>query len=446
MAEPEATTAAPNGTTETEKTPAYLDQLEQAVKQAKEFLKAVESSAKKAAVADTKLAELLAKTIESQARADNEALRANQAKEFVEQHSNAAAKLKGSIEVDAAAIATKRAEIETIAQNFTNLRSRSEADATSIASSRKTADEAAKAVTETSGSAAAVQANISETKKTIDSLAQSVREETKTIQSDVAHITTAKESSANLLAAIQKTTATTNELHERAKTAQTAIEALEKAAKAKTESVSELIEKSQVLEKSVTEYEKNLARLQDEFAAMKDKVENLLPGATSAGLASAFCSQKQRFRLPRLAWMGTFLACIAGLLIIASRFHAPDPTWDAIGRELLQRLPFIVPLVWLGIYSGRQYMMSLRIEEDYAYKEAVSTAFEGYKRELASNPEAATRLYDNVLAVISRRPGLIYEGEQNDITPLTPAIEAAHKLIPATVEAVVAKFKGTIVP
>jgi hypothetical protein len=90
------------------------------------------------------------------------------------------------------------------------------------------------------------------------------------------------------------------------------------------------------------------------------------------------------------------------------------------------RLPIVAPLVWLAIYAGRNYMISLRLEEDYAYKEAISTAFEGYKREMEKiaageslNPTPITILCTNVLRAIAERPGRIYEGKHQDINLLT---------------------------
>jgi hypothetical protein len=72
-------------------------------------------------------------------------------------------------------------------------------------------------------------------------------------------------------------------------------------------------------------------------------------------------------------------------------------------------------------------MLALRVEEEYAFKEAVSTAFEGYKREMvgiAASGENAmpplVSLCENVLNALTQRPGRIYEGRHDDITPLTP--------------------------
>ena len=96
--------------------------------------------------------------------------------------------------------------------------------------------------------------------------------------------------------------------------------------------------------------------------------------------------------------------------------------WDEVLRGLTIRLPIVIPLVWLAIYAGRNYMLSLRLEEDYAYKESISVAFEGYKREMtqigtgdAANPSPLMTLCVNVLKAISERPGRIYDGKQQDI-------------------------------
>jgi hypothetical protein len=138
--------------------------------------------------------------------------------------------------------------------------------------------------------------------------------------------------------------------------------------------------------------------------------------------------------------MISFILCIVGLLIIAAigtfnHVISSETNWDSILRDLVQRLPFVVPLVWLGIVSGRQYMTALRMEEEYAFKEATSTAFEGYKQQMITVPENVNgggkpinTLCENVLSSLSRRPGLIYEGKHHDVTPLTPVVEAVEKL------------------
>jgi hypothetical protein len=175
--------------------------------------------------------------------------------------------------------------------------------------------------------------------------------------------------------------------------------------------------------------------LKDELQDLIQRVEGLLPGATSAGLASSFNKQRSRFASPQKQWLWTFIVCIGILVVLAlpsffaaigwSR-HSTDESWSAAWRNMVLRLPVVFPVVWLAIYAGRNYMMSLRMEEDYAYKEAISTAFEGYKREMekigadeGEKPTPITILCTNILRAISERPGRIYEGKQQDINLVT---------------------------
>jgi hypothetical protein len=96
----------------------------------------------------------------------------------------------------------------------------------------------------------------------------------------------------------------------------------------------------------------------------------------------------------------------------------------------------LIPLVWLAIYAGRNYMLSIRLEEDYAYKEAISMTFEGYKREMekiaAGQPAGPnnpiTTLCVNVLKAIAERPGRIYEGKYQDITLPTEVVEVIKQV------------------
>jgi hypothetical protein len=190
-------------------------------------------------------------------------------------------------------------------------------------------------------------------------------------------------------------------------------------------------------------YEHRVEALKSELQALMTKVEGLLPGATSAGLASSFNRQRERFLGPQKQWLWTFVGCI-GLLVVTAlpsflsaigwSAHPSDPSWNSAWRSLTVRLPIVLPLVWLAIYAGRNYMMSLRMEEDYAYKEAISTAFEGYKREMekitvadGENPTPLTILSTNILRAIAERPGRIYEGKQKDISLFAEVQEFVEK-------------------
>ena len=79
-------------------------------------------------------------------------------------------------------------------------------------------------------------------------------------------------------------------------------------------------------------------------------------------------------------------------LVDISQIVEEQTTWDAIQRHTLSRLPVTIPLIWVALYAGRHYSLALRLQEDYAYKEAISTAFEGYRKEMGGITGTADRI------------------------------------------------------
>ena len=106
-------------------------------------------------------------------------------------------------------------------------------------------------------------------------------------------------------------------------------------------------------------------------------------------------------------------------------------TWDGLALS-----PASPPAVCVALNLARvprlaQGGVAQRVEEDYAFKEAVSRSFEGYRRELAelkgkAAPESAlSRFCARVLGVITDPPRRIYERHQLNKTPLSAVAESA---------------------
>lgn len=210
-----------------------------------------------------------------------------------------------------------------------------------------------------------------------------------------------------------------------------------------------LADKAETTEKRIADYEGRLAALETTANERLKTIESLLPGAASAGLASAFNQRRAHFKWPQRVWQGVFVACVLALLVIAglefSLISKMDSalTWDRLGLSLLHRLPFALPLIWLAIHAGHKAALAQRVEEDYAFKETVSRSFEGYRREMAelegkAAPNSAlTRLCAGVLGVITNPPGRIYEKHPLNNTPLSALADSAAPI--ATVASRVAK-------
>ncbi len=171
-----------------------------------------------------------------------------------------------------------------------------------------------------------------------------------------------------------------------------------------------------------------LARLIESAEGLAKQLEHLLPGATSAGLASAFRKRRLVFARPKLVWVFTLGASLVGLFLVAyldpARAQLGELTIANASAYLLGRLPFALPLVWLALYAGRRHSQALRLEEEYAHKEVLSRSFEGYKKQIAelegseSGNKHTLELIGHTLRAMALHPGRIYHGRRDEGHPI----------------------------
>ena len=366
-------------------------------------------------------------------KAQSEALFAFQAKENCEAHSTFIAQKKGQVEADLNAITSQKKTIDELVAALPVAKASSESELKVIQTRRTEADAISQKTAELQKKIEIDATAAGEFRKKIETSSVEVTTYQQTTQTAAASATTHL---ANITASVASVTAETTKQRAVVNAALEAITAVKlasenSAAEAKTsasEAENSLAQLTQGNQK-YKELTEALEKLRLESSNLRKQVEDLLPGATSAALASSFKQQAERFRSPKKYWIICFIICILSLIGIAvpgfiSQLGAnQQPTWDSLLLEFVHRLPILVPLVWLAVYSGRNYMMAVRMEEDYAFKEAVSRAFEGYKGQMQSIPASANGdtplfvLCNNVLKALAERPGRIYEGAQKDITP-----------------------------
>jgi hypothetical protein len=370
----------------------------------------------------------------ARSKADSESGFAFNAKKNAEEHSSFIAQTRGKVEADVSWLASTRKNIEESAQNIAAFRASAESDTKGASEARSASDRDAAQATKFEATAAASS-----------TAAQSAQTSAVAAQQEVAAIAaalaSAKGSAEASVATIQTAQAAATEQAAKATVEATSAETRAREAKTALDDVSAVATTLKESHGHVEQYGKDLAGMKATFAETLKTIEGLLPGAASAGLASAFRQQKLRFTRPLRGWVGVFAGTLVALFL--SGFVGLDVTkdsWDAILRHFVQRLPLVLPLVWLAIYSGRNYMLALRMQEEYAFKEAVSTAFEGYKREMSSVapgsaqlPSPLHSLCEYVLRTFALRPGRIYEGVQEDITPLAPVTRVLGPVVAAVV-------------
>lgn len=216
--------------------------------------------------------------------------------------------------------------------------------------------------------------------------------------------------------------------------ARTEAEHLVTSAKQHLAGIEDVVARVTTTDARVTAYEHDLERLIQQYTELNERIEGLLPGAASAGLASAFEMRMKAFSLPKRAWAVVFIMCIVALIGVAA-YGANDALLNekadgqTVALYLLRRLPLVAPLVWLAIYAGRNHMVAQRLEEDYGFKATTSRSFEGYKREMAAlghdtDGQPLAALCRNVLKILATPPGRVFDAKNNDVTPATTLADA----------------------
>ena len=364
-----------------------------------------------------------------------------------EEHSTAIAALKGNAESDVNAILGNKQKCDEAVAAVNSGKAAIDADQKVINDHQKEVDRSAQEIIKAAEIGVAHLVDINASKDSAESASKSTKDVLAAATQAGTAVEEAKMQAERLSSEVATLAAKTSEDEEAAKQRSDGIQTLllnAQNSEVNLKKVWEHLEKSDELARS--NEERNAKHSQD-LETLTKSIESLLPGATSAGLASSFNAQKARFKDQQNRWLWTFVGCIGALVFLAipsflaaigvSVFgHPTDPTWNATWRSLTLRLQIVLPLIWLAIYAGRNYMLSLRLEEDYAYKEAISTAFEGYKREMekfaagdGGTPSPIAILCTNVLRAIAERPGRMYEGKHQDINLITEATSILSKKV-----------------
>ena len=365
-------------------------------------------------------AEAALKQIEADARkANSESGFAFNAKGNAEEHAKAIAQIRGTVEATFSGLTATKASTDAIEQ--------------AIAATRAATDLAAKSIDDTKNLITQSAAKVAAAGERVAAVLPAIEQGSK----DANAISALKAGADANAAAIQLLQTQMAEVTAKSVSDGAAIAKAEEESKTLVASMTDARIKANEANARLNTYEQEIKRMTVTFEQMQTKLEGLLPHATSAGLASAFHNQKARFSKPQPWWLALFVAAIIALIVAACvGLPAGGDTWDAILRHFVNRLPIVLPLVWLAIYAGHHYSMALRMEEDYAFKEAVSTAFEGYKREMLAIPQSPGNdvsplviLCENVLRAVAERPGRIYDGKPEVVTPITPALSGMKDML-----------------
>lgn len=134
---------------------------------------------------------------------------------------------------------------------------------------------------------------------------------------------------------------------------------------------------SKNLDDKQVEFERVLKESTDKITNQHGRIEALIPGATSAKLASAFKERKDEVADGGIGWI--ILMVIASLGLVAAGIISWACPGDGFWKSLPSRAIVVVGLLLIEEFSRRNYNIKRRLSEAYGYKEVLSRSFHGYK-------------------------------------------------------------------
>jgi hypothetical protein len=205
-----------------------------------------------------------------------------------------------------------------------------------------------------------------------------------------------------------------------------------------------LADKSVEVEKRIAAYEKRLAELDTLCATQLKTIEDLLPGATAAGLASSWDERRKTFLNPHNRWQKLFVGSLLAIVLLTIsgliQVYLADkvPTYDELFRLWLVRLPIAGALVWLALHASHEAALAKRLEEDYGYKATVASCLMGFQKQIsevgkdAASNAPLTKLLDDTLTTIASPPGRIYDKHKLTASPSSELTEVAEAAVAIT--------------
>lgn len=168
------------------------------------------------------------------------------------------------------------------------------------------------------------------------------------------------------------------------------------------------------------------AECQKRIDDLAEQINGLLPGATAVGLAKAFQERKDAVQKTKWVWTSLLIgsACAIGGFGWWSLANL-----NSVGglSAIPLRLVIISAFVILEEFARRNYNISTRLAEAYAYKEAIAKSYLGFKKELAdialpgdgndNGPMSVSVLAETFLEKLGDEPGKrVFDKEKRAFT------------------------------
>ena len=196
----------------------------------------------------------------------------------------------------------------------------------------------------------------------------------------------------------------------------------------------------QEIEQRKKELDEFKKQQQERYKELNKQIETLLPGATSAGLSSAYNEMRNKFSksAKRYSWgfyvsLGVLLVtvyCTRGIFLMEN-----IPLEKGLGMSLLVllgnfavKLPFIIPVLWLVIFVSKRRSEAERLTQEYAHKESLAKSYDSYKQQIEkladdNQKELLPILMENMIKAIALNPAETLDKKHQSDSPMSEILK-----------------------
>ncbi len=173
--------------------------------------------------------------------------------------------------------------------------------------------------------------------------------------------------------------------------------------------------------------------LLDKINNLSNQAEMVLEGNIKDGLAKSFGNRKESLEKAQDQWSKAFFISITSILVLViftttGVIHLPallNAQGQIDGWGIIARVLVTGPAIWFTWFAGRQYGHTMRLVEDYAFKEASALAFVGYKNEMSEDSETMKLLRETAIKNFGASPTRLLSKSE----PSSPVHELVDKAL-----------------
>lgn len=182
-----------------------------------------------------------------------------------------------------------------------------------------------------------------------------------------------------------------------------------------------------------------------QYSALKDRVEDLLPGAMSAGLAEAYKTKREAEEQTydngynKFLWIIGFLALIAGIpalvTIVLMWTVGVTVALNEAPRLTLMLAPVCAALIWLGVFQNKSLKTSKKLIEEYSHKEATAKTYAGLAKQVAEvgddemSKSLKIKLLEQTLDAAAQNPSDCITNHEKSDNPIISLLNMSSKWV-----------------